>query len=725
MTDYPSADISDDSDISDVLTDASGDNVDVKSSPIKRFLNSQTKRKHSQDSQNDLFKLSPKKLDFENSKKELFGVTKVPIKKLKTEKIVNVDKVENKDAFLNEQKHPDSWVNECKPSEINELCIHKKKLENLQQEIEDLIYKRTNNRILVVSGPCGSGKSTTVNLIAEKIMKEKILKIRKLMIGSEISDNINNDDLKFTIEFNISKDSHFGNSSVYYFKEFLNQCKMLTGLNEKCIIIEELPNLFHRETHQDFQNSLLNWINMDSNFQLPPLIICLTEFDIDNDLNYNNGTNFTIDNTFKVETVLGFKLMQFENSGWKRIRFNKVAKTFLKKAILRVCKIKNVKPNKIIDLEIDRLSTLKDLRNAINTFEFWYRFQYNKGKNDDDNNDYHESILGKETGLDIFHAIGKIIYGTKHQIEEFDDFKKRHNLKININQINNKNIITVDNISSEIMSHLSRFNLCCLENYSVINPPVNINLNKFMEILCISDNLIHRSEDFNNPNILSSTSFLSCFGLRIICEDLKSQSKIDVNNGINNKKIIFSRDSKLLKKLVTVNNEIKEFQKRREKRMILNNNYSYLSKFNITLIDGFYQNNFFTSFKFRYKMFQETGKSLKLKDQRIGGKFTNSLTADDNFLTDKTDEEDYINYNNKGIYSSDKIKDLEDEYFGVPFEGAADNIDDDDEVIAGGEFESDPIEDSEEENKATEAEDKNNDLCDEFSDDSEVLAEFF
>lgn len=727
--------ITDLSDIEDIKEESIECLDIINDSPIKRYIDSQNKKRQNVDTDSESQPFVPiswvnkKKKKIEDSENSLLSYTS--LKKLETNS--NIDDINQVESRF--------WVDECKPKNIDDLCIHNRKLKDLNNEISDLIYKRTDNKILVISGPSGCGKSTSAKIIANKIMKEKIDNYKKCLIYSEISENLNKDknydneeinenenSEEYLVEFNILKDSHYGNSSIKYFEEFLNQCKLLTGINEKCVIIEELPNLFHKETQKIFQKSLIDWILTNDLIELPPLIICITEFEIDNDFNYNQINNFTIDNIFKVETIFGYKLIEFENVGWKRIKFNKVAKTILKKALLKVCNIKKISNNKRISSKIDELSLLGDIRNAVNTFEFWYKFQnFNNGKNDNNSKIQNES-KGKEIGIDIFHSIGKLLYGTKHEEEEFEKFKKRlNNSFINKNQVINTHLITVDNVSNEIYTNLNKFNLCLLENYDVINPKLDNNLVEFIDILSETDNMVNKINQTNQLKFLQNVSFFSCYGIRTFADKLKNDNKVDINK---NNKVKFTRDSKLWKKIIDTNKEIELFKKRRK-------GLNGLNKLDILLIDGFYESKILNSFKYRLKIFNKFGDLTNYKkcEFRIGGKFTNNLIADDEFKVfqndDDSGEEDEDNEisngeRDKGIWlmngGRENIGGIERSLVGVENQnynlGVIHGLDDD-----FGEIDSDPIENSDDGNNGknggvVKREEEEEEDC--FSDDSEV-----
>ncbi|ONH77091.1 hypothetical protein BOH78_0549 [Pichia kudriavzevii] len=105
----------------------------------------------------------------------------------------------------------------------------------------------------------------------------------------------------------------------------------------------------------------------------------------------------------------------------------------------------------------------------------------------------------------------------------------------------------------------------------------------------------------------------------------------------------------------------------------------------------------------------QRGKMLDRPVERIGGRFTNTLTADDEIIAEEDDH---------NAASKVAITLLEDVYFGSEEHMSSSEHDDD-----GGEFASDPIEDSSDEvfieNTGEEEED-----ADVFSDNSEVMRLF-
>ncbi|GMM29569.1 Rad24 protein [Martiniozyma asiatica (nom. inval.)] len=561
----------------------------------------------------------------------------------------------------NQQLTQLSWVETYSPTTSDrthgELCIHPKKIDDLRKKLKEMIYGVTNTKILVLSGPTGSGKSTAAKLICNELMTDyrksntkngEIIGLDDRKMGDEPVINSTDNLESNVIEFNYLSISTKENSSVNYFGEFLEQCKMLTGKNEKCILIEELPNIYHRETHLNFQNALLNWLELSEKVHLPPLVICITEYDVENDYQTSQPT-FSIENTFKVETVLGYKLMQMETFGWDKISFNPVAKTYIKKALLRIVKGERLSHDKYLSKKIDEFSNINDLRNSITVFEYWVKFLRHNNKSESSCD-----ILGKEEGINIFHTVGKLIYGTQHHNEERLNFKKRKNLDsllmgdfandVGIDtKIMSQNLITAQLATNEVASSLTRVNLCCLESYNIINPSINKDLCLLLEDLSLTDNLCHYTNDYTNSNDM--LAYQSCLSIRLACSKLKTGSKKG--------KILFTRDSKVMKRIGKVYEDIINFQSRRFKRLSNIGNYSYLSELETITMDGFYQSLILSSFKTKQKHYMKGKNFIYSNLSRLGGNFNNTLYADDGFKIDSDDDQQM------------DIKRLEDDYFGI------------------------------------------------------------
>lgn len=611
------------------------------------------------------------------------------------------------------------WCEKYFPKCESDICVNKQKLKQVKEAIGDLIMNEGQGpRILILTGPAGSGKSTVAKIIANDAVSNKQATLESEESNIRLFDELIETDETAEEQFpNIIEYSNRTTSTsavaspVRQFSDFLDECKLLTMGREKCIIVDELPNLYHQETLQNFRDAILRWIQLNSSIQLPPLIICLTEFDID-DFHYKGV--FSIEATFKIETVFDQQLMKYEGRSWRRIKFNPVARKFLTKALKIVVdgeKTLTAKiPKKVMSEELKELSGGGDIRNAIITLEYWCRFVFPVTHSPSS-----FSTLGGVSGLNIFHSIGKLVYGTQHKEEEYLAYMKSLNVSKAYDPkqeftvmptIDDINSISVENICRDLYSTSEKINLNVLENYLVLNPKLDSNVSSLLNVLSEADVMSSYNRD---RKCLSMMTYYGCFGTRIMCSKIKSST---LRHG-SVRRLKYSRDSKVRRKRRKIQQEITNFCLRRCHRLVDQGYYSHLSGLNAMLIDGFYQQQILNSAKLQGKLINGGYGSHA---PRLGGGFSNIVLAETNFEAEATDEDAKSMINDKEV-----LEKLENEYFGRGLlsdrrEGIAEQ---EMELADTTEFDDDPIVDSQEEQK--DADNDSGDWDDSFSDDSLVL----
>ncbi|KAH3665404.1 hypothetical protein OGAPHI_003588 [Ogataea philodendri] len=593
------------------------------------------------------------------------------------------------------KKNTLTWVEKYCPFTSSELCIHERKIHELKLKLHDMIHNNTSMRLLILSGPAGSGKSVSAKIICEELMRDKHKNSGNHMKIDHISIEHR---LDHVIEYmnwatSTSKDS----SSVTNFGEFLEGCKVLTARNQKCIVVEELPNLHHPDTLKQFRSSLTKWILMDKKVNLPPLIICLTEYEVANEF---SSSMASLDSNFKTELVLGSEIMSFEGSTWGRIKFNPVAKRYVKKCLTRIASAEDrtITMNKgisryLINSRIEQLSPNGDLRNAIILFEYWVKFCASTASD--------AQFLGKESGLNLFHSIGKLLYGTQHPEEEYKTYIKKAHIPTgshaSYEQVKfNIDYVTVVNVVTDVMRSASTFGLNLLENYLSIATSVNPCIDKLADSLSISDNLSLKgfeSSSFNgSPTMDEISTTVGCLGTRIESKRLKTIS----SKPSSFVSLRFSRDLKSLKKSNSIRRETIEYSYKRTTKLIKSSHYSYASVTDLLTCDGFYEHKILNSKKLMGKL-KDAGFSRSLHFRRLGGDFKNFLLADTELKPIEEEEDGFDSEG--GLKAREKLEEL---YFG--FGNNSDSPESDDEFVL------DPIVFSDD-----------NNYSDEFSDDSLVL----
>lgn len=279
------------------------------------------------------------------------------------------------------------WVDKYAPTQSKDVCINPRKLKEVREVLESMVSGKLKCRILVLSGPSGSSKSTLIKCLAKDILDP-----RPRSSGLVEYIDLYNDEGPLPTQF----------------AEFLASCRYHVGLNLAVVLVEDLPNVFHKETLLNFRKAIKDWIFTPPEIPMPPLVLCLTELESFEERDQLRSYN--IDNCLTVETLLGRDLLQsasYENHIVK-VKCLPLAKTFLTKTINQI-----VSSERLIGLQkknkdfFQSLCEFGDIRSLINTLEFWASSKSLIG-----------SILNRETQITLFHAIGKIIYSSSDKVKE-------------------------------------------------------------------------------------------------------------------------------------------------------------------------------------------------------------------------------------------------------------------------------------------------------------------
>mgnify|MGYP003365517455 CR=1 FL=1 len=347
-------------------------------------------------------------------------VKTVPVPKLR------IPSVDNEDTTI-------PWFQKYEPRSILEVALHKRKLNDVTESLDNMLSKNSDTRILLLTGPSGCSKSTIIKQLAHSLIPKYRRFQRNLMTLSS-RQSTSPDYIEYVSDLSMN-----GTQQSSNFKEFLNNCKYRIGSNMSLILVEDFPNVFHNETRRIFQNALMEWLYCD-NEQLPPLVLCLSECEIDTD--NPRGNSFSVDNMYTAETIIGREILN--DPRVERIKFNPISMTLTKKTLNIIANNEKhtlqkngkwVHKNKFIN---ELSQNCGDIRASIYALEFWAT-----------TNIELEMTIRKQPPS-YFHAIGKIMYGSK----EIPDDNKMINLLMSS--------------TSGIVSN-SSFKLGLLENYENFN----------------------------------------------------------------------------------------------------------------------------------------------------------------------------------------------------------------------------------------------------------------
>ena len=306
------------------------------------------------------------------------------------------------------------------PNTLDELFLHPKKIKDMRNILTNELFDSNHNlNMLIVSGPTGSCKTSLIKLLI-----------------NEYYDN--NKFLYQTFDIqNVQKNDHFIEfdplDKSVNFEMFLNNCKLFKKNSKmmKVVLIKYLPNIYFDQIHSQFLKAIKDYLNNDYYNEFPPLIFVISECDIPkddtNDVSDDLYTRFDIHSHYITETIFDKEILQ--NYRVKKITVNPVAKTYLKKILKRVIEKEIIQMNTSNTLNwkikisafsgiIDELSNLKDVPSALSQLESYLQAFENTM-------DFKSlKIDNRDTGISLFHAVGKIFFGTKEEGYTNDDIIK-------------------------------------------------------------------------------------------------------------------------------------------------------------------------------------------------------------------------------------------------------------------------------------------------------------
>jgi cell cycle checkpoint protein len=320
------------------------------------------------------------------------------------------------------------WTDRFSPLNLDELAVHQKKVQDVRECIVQSVTGKSRSRLIVLKGGAGTGKTTTVRLLAENL-------------GLQIIEWHNPDS---------TRGQDGGSSITSQFEDFINRSSSFSTLdfgqstpnqvdeNDKqnsVVLVEEFPNTFSRSssTLTGFRRALLQFLALstpspDEFFMQKskvssnvPIIMVISESLL--------TTSTASSDSFTAHRLLGPDIIS--HPGTAVIEFNPIAPTFMSKALdLIIKKEARISGRKVIpgSAVLKHLSETGDVRSAISSLEFFCLHEGNdhdwsgkvnfakqkKGDTDGPITSMEKQslqmITQRENTLGIFHAVGRVLH---------------------------------------------------------------------------------------------------------------------------------------------------------------------------------------------------------------------------------------------------------------------------------------------------------------------------
>ncbi|OLN85361.1 Cell cycle checkpoint protein RAD17 [Colletotrichum chlorophyti] len=341
-----------------------------------------------------------------------------------------------KPAILDDDLRP--WSERFAPVNLDELAVHKRKVADVRKWLEDVLAGRLRQRLLLLKGAAGSGKTTTMRLLA-KDMGYELLEWKNPT--GALGPHLGYQSASAQFQDFLGRGGKFGQLDTDLTTEAPRPPNDKSGSSSrKIILIEEFPNTFSRSSTAltSFRNAILDYLAANTpsltSFGRPltesitPIILVISETLL-------TTTSASAD-SFTAHRLLGPEILR--HPGTRVIEFNAIAPTLLAKALeLIVLKEARKSGRKRTPgpQVLKRLGEIGDIRSAISSLEFMCL----KGDQDADwgakvalarqskgakagisltkgEEETLELISQREASLGIFHAVGKVVYNKRDEV---------------------------------------------------------------------------------------------------------------------------------------------------------------------------------------------------------------------------------------------------------------------------------------------------------------------
>ncbi|KAH8759076.1 Rad17 cell cycle checkpoint protein-domain-containing protein [Diaporthe sp. PMI_573] len=341
-----------------------------------------------------------------------------------------------------EDKRP--WSERFSPLNLDELVVHKKKVADVRKWLDDVLSGRMRQRLLVLKGSAGTGKTTTLQLLAKELRLE-ILEWRNPTGSAGTTQGVQSASAQFE-EF-MGRGGKFGqldlddndNPAPGTVKTPAGTSQESQVDQKRVILVEEFPNTFMRSGSAltSFRRTVIQCLaNSTSSLTasgqhgpsepIIPIVMIISETLL-------TTTSASAD-SFTAHRLLGPEILRHPGTGV--IEYNDVAPTLLVKALELVVKKearisgRRRTPGPLV---LKRLAEIGDVRSAISSLEFLCL----KGDGDADwgskvaftktkktsrgqvmtkgEQESLELISQREASLGIFHAVGKVVYNKRDE----------------------------------------------------------------------------------------------------------------------------------------------------------------------------------------------------------------------------------------------------------------------------------------------------------------------
>uniref|UniRef100_A0A8R1TIZ2 AAA+ ATPase domain-containing protein n=1 Tax=Onchocerca volvulus TaxID=6282 RepID=A0A8R1TIZ2_ONCVO len=288
---------------------------------------------------------------------------------------------------------------------VEQLAVNPRKVDEIRQWMRKKKERYRGCKLLLLTGPTGCGKTTTVKMLCHELKLE--------LIEWNCSESY---DVFYNPE---GEEVIYEESQVREFAEFLKSSdrgSIEKSISEKVILIEQLPNVFYQDPailHATLKNTIKN-------------TVCMYIF-IMSDI----GSCWYLNPKRVLPANIRYQL------GFEELAFNASATIFLSKALRRIASLLKIN---ISPLQIKRIANNSngDIRTAIHNLQLCF----------DGSREFIEIFpFHSSTLIDPYRSLGKLLYAKRCDSADDNWKKAEEKLKIELREFYSRDYPPKDDVS--------------------------------------------------------------------------------------------------------------------------------------------------------------------------------------------------------------------------------------------------------------------------------------
>ncbi|KAM7529584.1 hypothetical protein LguiB_032994 [Lonicera macranthoides] len=294
----------------------------------------------------------------------------------------------------------DMWVDKYKPHSLEELAVHKKKVEEVKVWFEERLRIAEEifyNHVLLITGQAGVGKSATVHVIASHL-------------GATVCEWNTPTPTIWQEHVHNSKSGIRYTSKLDEFENFVEKIRKyglipssITGGSKQSIIllIDDLPVVNGKVAYERLHRCLHLLVQ---SIRIPTAIL-ITDYDKADSADYATRCWEELQ-------------LSLQSAGTCKVAFNPITANSIKKTLSKICREEQFKVN----LEqIDSIAKASggDIRHAITSLQYFcLKPQPMRDRSNESNqlDDGFSLRFGRDETLSLFHALGKFLHNKRETV---------------------------------------------------------------------------------------------------------------------------------------------------------------------------------------------------------------------------------------------------------------------------------------------------------------------